>query len=59
MIEFEDFEQLFDSDIDSTFDGSVVEDIRKHRERLGGHLLIEKLLHALGLQNGACLVTHA
>ena len=52
MDEFENLKQVFGADVDKTYHKETVEEIIRYRHELGDQLFIDRLLTALGIENG-------
>ena len=54
MDDFDDFENVFGSSSTIAYEKSAAEDIVQRRHSLEDELFIDRLLKALGIQNGVC-----
>lgn len=52
MEKFETFTSVFGSSHESHYDGRTVDNITRHRRLLEGVLFFDRLLEAIGIQNG-------
>lgn len=52
MLNVEDFDNVFEDKPSDQYEPGTIDKIRESRSKLGGHLLVEKLLGALGIQEG-------
>ena len=52
MIDPEEFEAVFGSNKNISYDAKTVEKIQANRDKVGGELMVEKLLKTLGVDAG-------
>ena len=56
MEDFDDPKRVFGADIDKNYQKETVDDIIRHRQEFGDQLFIDRLLTALGIDNGVLLL---
>lgn len=52
MDDYEDPKRIFGADIDKNYHKETVDEIVRHRQEFGDQLFIDRLLTALGVENG-------
>lgn len=58
MEDYEDFDLVFGADNDKSYPKHTSDEIIRHRQELGGQLFIDRLLTALGINDGELLIQH-
>jgi hypothetical protein len=56
MEDYEDFDLVFGSDNEKHYPKATSDEIVRHRQELGGQLFIDRLLTALGINDGEIIL---